>query len=326
MRKISLLLSASLFLSACGGENGGITDPVIKTCSGSISPSSQVTISAGQTTSVKLSFSNCSSVTVSSDNDVKYQSGVNVAPDTTLQLWPSKVTVYTFVGNGEGAQPTVRLTVNVIGKPELTIDNSAIPDSGVVLNTTVMLPLHKQYISSCSAPVFNGTPTTADPKTVKAVASISGETLVYSPGSTMPVLVNGKRQATITVSCLGQDNSFVTASIIVKLVVPTLVCSGLTPNTGPLNWGGNVLLTCTGNSLVSSNGVDFGGTVMSNSADWPYPPDKFITNPTNFHDPEHYGFGVGIIGDPMTEPYTVYLWFKNSERAEAPLRFSMSFK
>jgi len=326
MRKISLLLSASLFLSACGGEVGPTT-PVNKVCSGTISPAENVTISAGQTTSVVLNFQNCSSVTVRADNDPVYVNGVTVAPNATLSLSPAKATVYTFVGNGEGAQPTLRLAVNVVGKPEVTIDVSAVPDSGVVLNSTVTLPLRKQYINSCTVVSFNGTPSTADPKTVNATAAVSGDFVVYSPGSTMSVLVNGKRQVSITVSCLGQDNSFITASVTIKLVVPTLVCSGLTPNTGPLNWAGNVLLTCTGNSIVSSNGVDFKGTLITNSANWPdSPPDNFSTNPTNFHDPEHYGFGVGVIGDPMTQPYTVYLWFKNSERFETPLRFAMSFK
>lgn len=324
MRNI-YLLSASLLVLACGGERG-ITNPVTKTCVGTISPSSQVTISSGQTTSVVLNFQNCLNVTVRADNDPVYVNGVTVAPNATLSLYPAKATVYIFVGNGEGAQPTLRLAVNVVGKPEVSIDGSAVPDSGVVLNSTVTLQLRKQYINSCTVVSFNVTPTTADPNTGKATATVSGDALVYSPGSTMPVLVDGKRQVTITVSCLGQDNSFVTASIIVKLVVPTLVCSGIDPNTAPLNWGGNVLLTCTGNSLVSSNGVDFKGTLMSNSGDWPYPPNNFSTNPTNFHDPNHYGFGTFLIGDPMTQPYTVYYWFKNSERLEAPLRFSISFK
>lgn len=324
MRKI-MLLSASLLLSACG-EVGGIIDPINKVCSGTISPAENVTISAGQTTSVVLNFQNCSNVTVRADNDPVYVNGVTVAPNATISLSPAKATVYTFVGNGEGAQPTLRLAVNVVGKPEVSIDVSAVPDSGVMLNSTISLPLRKQFINSCTVVSFNGTPSTADPLTVNATAAVSGDFVVYSSGSTMPVLVNGKRQVTITISCLGQDNSFVTASITVKLVVPTLVCTGINPNTAPLNWGGNVLLTCTGNSLVSSNGVDFKGTVMSNSGDWPYPPNNFSTNPTNFHDPNHYGFGTFLIGDPMTQPYTVYYWFKNSERFEAPLRFSISFK
>ncbi|MHB8870912.1 MAG: hypothetical protein ACYC5G_00415 [Candidatus Doudnabacteria bacterium] len=330
MRKISLLLSASLFLAACGGEVGGITDPVIKTCSGSISPSSQVTISAGQTTSVKLQFSNCSSVTVTSDNDVKYQSGVNVAPDTTLQLWPSKATVYTFVGNGEGAQPTVRLTVNVVGKPELSIDVSAVPDSGVVLNSTVTLPLRKQNINSCNVISFSETPSTADPKTVKATATISGESLVYSPGSTMPVLVNGKRQATITVSCQGQDNSFVTAVTTIKLSVPTLKCSSITPDSVSSAWQGDVVVNCTGNSVTSLNGVDFKGTMTSlsfgNFAAGAPSGESFITNPGQFQDPNHFAGGILRIGPVPTYPIDAGLWYKNSERSEVPLLFILRFR
>ncbi|MEK7651973.1 MAG: hypothetical protein AAB351_02085 [Patescibacteria group bacterium] len=325
MRNI-YLLSAGLLVLACGGERG-ITNPVTKTCVGTISPSSQVTISSGQTTSVVLDFRNCLSVTVSSDNDPMYQNGVTVSPNAILQLSPSKASVYTITGNGEGVQQvTVHLMVNVIGKPTLSIDGSAVPDSGIVLNTTVSLPLIKQYISSCSAPVFNGTPTTADPKTVKATASVSGDTLVYTPGSTMPVLVAGKRQVTITVNCTGLDGTPVSVSITKALIVPTLTCTGITPNSGPLNWSGNVLLTCTGNSLVSSNGVDFKGTVGTISG-WPdSPPDNFITNPTNFHDPNHYGVGVGVIGDPLIQPYDSYLWFKNSERSEGPLVYVMKFR
>lgn len=328
MRKISLLLSSSLLLSACG-EVGGITDPVIKSCSGSISPSSQVTISAGQTTSVKLSFSNCSSVTVSSDNDVKYQTGVNVSPDTTLQLWPSQVTVYTFVGNGEGVQQTLYLTVNVIGKPELSIDGSAIPDSGIVLNSTAVFGLNKQYISSCSAPVFNGTPTTADQKTVKATATISGETVIYSPGSTMPAFVNGQRQVTITVTCTGLDGSTVTASITKKLVVPTLTCSSITPDSVVVNWTGYLMLNCSGNTVTSLNGIDFKGTMVAitNTLYVGSPSDNvFITNPGQFQDANHYQVGVGHVGTPVDHAYDMWEWFKNSERNETPLKFTLRFR
>jgi len=329
MRNIYLLLSASLFLSACGGENGGITDPVIKTCSGTISPSSQVTISAGQTTQVKLSFSNCSSVTVSSDNDVKYQTGVNVAPDTTLQLWPSKTTIYTFIGNGEGAQRvSLSLTVNVVGKPTLLINGSLVPDSGIVLNSTTEFPLIKQNISSCDAPVFNGTPTTADPKTVKATATISGGTLVYMPGSTMPVLVNGKRQVSITVSCIGQDGSLVSASITKSLIVPTLKCSGMSPDSVNVAWTGQLTVTCTGNSVTSVNGVDFKGTMGTLSYTSQVTPGdaSFVSGPGSFQDPNHFVFWHGRIGPPANYAYDIYEWFKNSERPEVPLWFILRLR
>ncbi len=328
MRNIYLLLSASLFLSACGGEPG-ITDPVIKTCSGSISPSSQVTISAGQTTQVKLSFSNCSSVTVTSDNDVKYQTGVNVASDTTLQLSPSKTSAYTFVGNGKGAQKvSLSLMVNVVGKPTLVISGSLVPDSGIVLNSSAKFPLVKQNISSCSAPVFNGTPTTADPKTVKATASVDGDTLVYTPGSTMPVLVNGKRQVTITVSCIGQDGSLVSASITKSLIVPTLKCSGMSPDSVNVAWTGQLTVTCTGNSVTSVNGVDFKGTMGTLSfTSQVIPGDaSFWSGAGSFQDPNHFVFWFGHIGPPANYALDVYQWFKNSERNEVPLWFILRLR
>lgn len=325
MRKI-MLLSASLLFSACG-EVGGVIEPINKVCSGTISPAENVTISAGQTTSVVLEFQNCLNVTVRADNDPVYVNGVTVASNATLSLSPAKATVYTFIGNGEGAQPTLRLAVNVVGKPDLSIDGSAIPDSGVALNSTVQFVLNRQYISSCSAPVFNGTPTTADPKTVKATATISGETLVYSPGSTMPALVGGKRQVTITVSCLGQDGTTISASITKLLVVPALQCTKITPDSVSTAWTGNLWVECLGNSVTSFNGVDFKGTLVSlgdpNSAP---NAEVFITNVGNFQDANHYVMFFGRIGPPVTQAYDVGIWYKNPERSDTPLRFVLRLR
>ncbi len=327
MRNI-YLLSASLLVLACGGERG-ITNPVTKTCVGTISPSSQVTISSGQTTSVVLDFRNCLSVTVRSDNDPQYVNGVTVSPNATLLLSPSKASTYTITGNGEGVQQTtLHLTVNVVGKPTLSIDGSAIADSGIVLNSTVTFALNKQYISSCSAPVFNGTPTTADPKTVKATASVSDDALVYSPGSTMPVRVNNKRQVTITVTCIGLDGTPVSASITKSVAVPTLRCTNITPDSVTLNWVGNGVLNCIENSITSNNGVDFRGLVGSMNNPWEgSPPESlFITNPGQFQDPNHYAYGIYHFGDPVNFEYDRNLWFKNSERSDAPLKFVLRFR
>ncbi len=327
MRKNYLLLSASLFLWACGGEVG-VTNPVNKVCSGTISPAENVTISAGQTTSVVLNFQNCASVTVRADNDPTYVNGVTVAPNATLLLSPAKATVYTFVGNGEGAQPMLRLAVNVVGKPGVSIDASAVPDSGVVLNSTITLPINKQNITSCSVVSFSETPATADPKTVKATATINADALVYSPGSTMPVLVNGKRQATIQVSCLGQDGSSVSTSVMIKLVVPTLKCSNMTPDSVNVAWQGNVTANCTGNSVTSLNGVDFKGTMSSigNLEAGTPPSDAFVTNPGQFQDPNHFAAGIYRVGPAPTFPIDAGMWFKNSERPEEPLRFILRFR
>ncbi len=181
------------------------------------------------------------------------------------------------------------------------------------------LPLRKQNISSCSAPVFNGTFTTADPNTVKATASISADTLVYSPGSTMPVLTNGKRQATIQVSCLGQDGSTVTTSVTLKLVVPTLKCSSITPDSVALGWTGILVVNCSGNSVTSLNGVDFKGTMFTVAIEGETP-TPFITNPTQFHNPNEYGIGVTTWGNGTFKAVRdIYL--KNSERPEEPLKF-----
>lgn len=327
MRKI-MLLSASLLLSACG-EVGGIIDPINKVCSGTISPAENVTISAGQTTSVVLNFQNCSNVTVRADNDPVYVNGVTVAPNATLSLSPAKATVYTFTGNGEGAQPTLRLAVNVVGKPEVSIDVNAVPDSGVVLNSTVSLPLRKQFINSCTVISFNGTPTTSDAKSVKATATVVGDALVFSSGSTMPVLVSGKRQATVTVSCLGQDNSSVTASVTIKLVVPTLKCGSITPDSVNVAWIGDLVFNCSGNSVTSSNGVDFKGTVISltNALYVGYPPDSlFITYVGGFQDPNHFWTASGRIGPPATYAYDMLQWIKNSERTENPLKFALRYR
>ena len=49
MKKLTLVLALTVFMSACGGGGGGITPPPTSNIVVSISPASQITIDQGQT-------------------------------------------------------------------------------------------------------------------------------------------------------------------------------------------------------------------------------------------------------------------------------------
>ena len=333
MRRHVCGLLACLSAVGCGDKSAPSAGTKDFPCEpGSVSPGTLVIINPGKSVSVALDFRTCASVRVSATNDPVYAGGKVVAVDAVLELAPPLSTTYTLEAKGSRIKKVVRtLPVDVIPTPTVVIERAAIPDSGIVLGSTVTLPVTRSYVSTCTQPTFTAVPSQSDQKAFRGSINTASGPIVFAAPSTMPALQDGARKVTISINCLGQDGSATSASVGVKLSVPSLLCASMLPDSlkmlplGPGEVGslGPVTIECNGNSVTANNGVDFSGTVIGLTNEGsPAPPDsEYTTFAGLFQTGYRMVFYLRQPGPPSANPQFLRIWVKQSERSEPPRSF-----
>ncbi|GAC1573641.1 MAG: hypothetical protein NVS3B9_4470 [Candidatus Doudnabacteria bacterium] len=189
----------------------------------------------------------------------------------------------------------VSISVAAFPTPLFSIDRSKTPSS-VVLNQQMVVAVNKQNVSSCTfsmiwtksgkeypetiAPAFNGDATSC------------GAT--FAPGSTMPL---GARNATLKITALGTDGSSVSDTMTVGLQIPRIQVDSISPSKWPSGCG-DVTYFGHGNTITSSNGADFRGTIsaVGGSGFDQSINNLLITNIGNFRNPNLLKAGLCVSG------------------------------
>ncbi|MHB8871360.1 MAG: hypothetical protein ACYC5G_02795 [Candidatus Doudnabacteria bacterium] len=304
MRKILAVLVLSV---ACGKDSENIIEPKPQ-CQAQVTPNSPVTVAYGSIVGFGApNNGHCSTAFLVLDPSgreiaVIGPSGSEVV--ATMKVSGTYKVKYladnTIVGS---------VVVTVIPPPAPKVLFSQAFGDSLMLNTEVRIKYEASNCGSLSSVILPGTPQSADSKTEKIV--FLAHDSILKTGSTMPV---GKWQQTLLLICAGIDGEKSdTARISFMLKVPRIDADSVFPRTATVGVWGTHCFYSKNRTFVSSNGVDFKGTVSGGSRNGVPDMENMISGPGSFFSPEKfcYGYFPGWNGESVE-------YIANKERSEGP--------